>query len=339
MKKTNNNTEYRESILTKFRTFLKTDSGKKFVNKLCLFKYEDEKIAYASRLKEAVAETVGRNTKSKMLWLLKLFNRFGNKQNLLNIIFEAMTAEGITIPEQEFVGQRKLKDGVYQYGDKEYPCKGVGKLRMLLKKHRVYFKDDTGEGYRTIPSDFPKCNAYKYERSKLTREELLAGYEKHKQDKYLKKNPQAAAEDDTGQLNLPFEDIQKEKSLAYARIRQSIIDHYGNYAYLDGRYKAKDETFTEKPIAVVGKIKGDINADNNPLVGKARKLTTEEKEKNPDLVSANLKDIKSGKGRVILPDIPMASRDNNEEYKRRKMVREKLKSIKANTEESLKKAA
>lgn len=143
--------------------------------------------------------------------------------------------------------------------------------------------------------------------TKLTRTQLMHGYEMHKIAKWEKKNPNPVIKSNPSLFD---EDLEKEwnnkRNIAVERIRDMIVSRYDKlplYAKFAGS-KGYD-----KKIAMIRDIDGtghrinNVNIKDSKTLQLAQKVTNQVYATNPKLVAIQVMDHLRKRGRLILPKV------------------------------------
>ena len=258
-----------EKNLKKLETFLKTDSGQKFVNYV-----HKERIDVICRRfhQDYLICTNLTHTLNMVISIMKK----------LDIKSEVCTKEPINL---EYVHHKQP--------------------RMLLK-HAVRNKY-TRPTLEKKSECGKMCE--RYIRHYLTHKELLNGYKAHKLDKWLANNPEPVEQDATGQLNMFYEsnhtDWKKNLDGIKIKIEDQIIRKYNPNLTIIGRYNIGENKYIQKPIGTIEDKENTarfINflTEDKGIIKTAKDIVQEEKSKDNRLVCGYLRDHDNNTGRVIL---------------------------------------
>lgn len=189
-------------------------------------------------------------------------------------------------------GPDNIHRQIYMYSEKSKPVL----FTNTYKKYPIYCKIN-------------KDNVIK----KLTRTQLLHGYELHKIQKWEKLNPCPIKKSDIKDL---FEDhFMKEwnekRDFAIERIRNIIVSCYAKLPVY-ARYEIKEGNYSDyfdNKIAEIKDKSGEGHSvssipENSRLLTKIRAMANNEKRKNPKLVALLVQDYTHRRGRIVSPSIP-----------------------------------
>ena len=189
--------------------------------------------------------------------------------------------------------------------------------RINTKRISSYFYDNVVDTNHYI-NNFVKCPIYckinkNYTIKKLTRTQLMHGYEVHKINKWEKLNPCPIQKSDIKDL---FEEHfmsewNNKRDLAIEDIRNKIVSCYAKL-YIYARYRLNEGKYSDYYNNKIAEIKDKSGEgfsissipENSKLLTKVRIMADNEKRKNPKLVALLVKDYTQRRGRIVGPSIP-----------------------------------
>jgi len=189
--------------------------------------------------------------------------------------------------------------------EKHPQCKSMMKAHMEW----IYNKETHITEKVHVPSTFPTKKYDNIQKSLWKNLQQAAKWEAYTQDKlkkWEKKHPKPCPNDDLFKDEMiPAWEAEREKALEH--FRDFVVSMFDKLP-LSGRFKMSEKTATyqEKQIAELKDINGEGHKVNelkgdSRLLKKAQEVTNKTHAKHANLVSANLKDHKRKKGRILLP--------------------------------------
>ena len=191
------------------------------------------------------------------------------------------------------------------------PDEGYPQHKSMMKAHMewIYNKETHITEKVHVPSTFPTKKYVDIQKSLWKNLPQAAKWEAYAQDKlkkWEKKHPKPCPDDDLFKDEMiPAWEAEREKALEH--FRDFVVSMFDKLP-LSGRFKMNEKTATyqEKQIAELKDINGEGHKVNelkgdSRLLKKAQEVTNKTHAKHANLVSANLKDHKRKKGRILLP--------------------------------------
>ena len=202
----------------------------------------------------------------------------------------------------------------------KYTYKGKRKPWYMLDTRKTYRYEErkTKWGTKTDFFRVPSEAAEMYNRTipkKMTRQEYWEALAQHKLIRWIKKNPRPIKEDAANPdlfeaQYIPEWENRRDKALEH--FRDVVVSIYDKLP-LSGRFKQSENQFQEKIIAEIkddnceGHNINDLKPETSKLLKKTQKVVNKVHAKHANLVSANLKDHRRKKGRIILPEYKQAA--------------------------------
>ena len=269
-----------EKIIKKLETFLKTNSGQKFVN----YVHKERIDIICKRFHQDYLICTN---------LTHTLNMVTSTMDKLGIKPEVCTKEPISL---EYVHHKQPK---------------------MLLKHAIRNKYTRPTLEKKSECGI-MCE--RYITRHLTRKELINGYKAHKLDKWLANNPEPVEQDATGQLNMFYEsshaDWKKNLDGMKIKIEDQIIRKYNPNLMIIGRYRITEDNYGKPPYTVsedkyiekpIGIIEDKENTarfinfltEDKGIIKTAKDIVTEEKKKDSRLICGYLRDHNNKVGRLI----------------------------------------